>query len=93
LTLKIVLPKSGGLNLIPVNYFVEATLRIIKNARPGGVYHLSSKAPVKMETVISFSEAFMKMKGVEMAYAISPQNNHRNPAEELFDRFVKAYLP
>ncbi|GAO27801.1 SDR family oxidoreductase [Geofilum rubicundum] len=93
LPLKIVLPKSGGLNLIPVNYFVEATLRIIKNAHPGGIYHLSNTAPVKMETVISFSKQFMKMKGVEMAYAISPQNNHRNPAEELFDRFVKAYLP
>ncbi len=72
---------------------MEATLRIIKNASPGDIYHLSNTAPVKLETIISYNEAFIKMKGVEMAYAISPQNNDRNPAEELFDRFVKAYLP
>lgn len=93
LPLKIVLPKSGGLNLIPVNYFVEATLRIIKNASPGAIYHLSNKAPVKLETIVSYNEAFMKMRGVEIAYAISTQGQNRNPAEELFDRYIKAYLP
>lgn len=93
LPLKIVLPKSGGLNLIPVEYFVEATLRIIKNASPGAIYHLSNKASVKLETITSYNEPFMKLKGVEMVYAISTQNHKRNPAEELFDRYIKAYLP
>ncbi|MCA1744720.1 MAG: SDR family oxidoreductase [Bacteroidales bacterium] len=93
LPLKIVLPKSGGLNLIPVNYFVEATLRILKNACSGAIYHLSNKIPVKLETIISYNEPFMRMKGVEIAYAISPNSNHRNPVAELFDRYIKAYLP
>lgn len=93
LPLKIVVAKSGELNLIPVNYFVEATIRIIKNAAPGAIYHLSNKTPVKLETIISYNGIFMKMKGVEIAYAISPQGHNRHPAEELFDRYSKAYLP
>ncbi len=93
LPLKIVLPQSGGLNLIPVNYFVEATLHIIENAQPGGIYHLSNKTPVQLGEIVSYNEPFMKMKGVEIVYGDSPGRGDRNPAEELFDRYIKAYLP
>lgn len=87
------MPKSGGLNLIPVDYFVDATLQIISTPTPGGIYHLSSKTPVKLDTIISYNEVFMKVKGVEIVYGESPTTVDRNPAEELFDRYVKAYLP
>lgn len=93
LPLKIVLPKSGGLNLIPVDYFVDATLKIIQNPSPGSIYHLSNKTPVKLDEIVSYNEPFMKVKGVEIVYGDSPENNDRNPAEELFDRYIKAYLP
>ena len=93
LPLKIILPKSGALNLIPVNYFVDATLRVIENPTSGGIYHLSSQTPVKLDEILKYNETFMKVKGVEIVYGDSQHTYNRNPAEELFDRYIKAYLP
>ncbi|PWD99696.1 SDR family oxidoreductase [Marinilabilia rubra] len=93
LPLKIVLPKSGGLNLIPIDYFVNAALQIIQNPGTGEIYHISNKTPVKLDEIVNYNEPFMKVKGVEIVYDDSPENYDRNPAEELFDRYIKAYLP
>jgi len=91
LPLRIYLPKEGALNLIPVNYFVKATMKIIDNATSGGIYHLTNNSPTKLENISVFNEQFMKIKGVEIIYGKSADNALRNPAEELFDRFIKPY--
>ena len=41
-----------------------------------------------MELVADYYEKFMKIKGVEIIYGKPPENALRNPAEELFDRFM-----
>jgi hypothetical protein len=35
----------------------------------------------------------MKVRGVEIIYGTLPENTERNPAEELFDRFIEPYRP
>jgi len=91
LPLRIYLPKKGSLNLIPVDYFVNATMKIIDNATSGGIYHLTNNSPSKMEIISVFNEKFMKIRGVEIIYGKSADNALRNPAEELFDRFIEPY--
>jgi len=91
LPLRIYLPKEGALNLIPVDYFVNATMKIIDNATQGGIYHLTNNSPTKLEMISGYNEHFMKIKGVEIIYGKSADNVLRNPAEELFDRFVEPY--
>jgi nucleoside-diphosphate-sugar epimerase len=91
LPLRIYLPKEGALNLIPVDYFVNATMKIIDNATSGGIYHLTNNSPTKLEIISVYNEQFMKIKGVEIIYGKSADNALRNPAEELFDRFIEPY--
>jgi len=91
LPLRIYLPKEGALNLIPVNYFVNATMKIINNATSGRIYHLTNNSPTKLDIISVYNEQFMKIKGVEIIYGKSADNALRNPAEELFDRFIKPY--
>jgi nucleoside-diphosphate-sugar epimerase len=91
LPLRIYLPKQGSLNLIPVDYFVNATMKIIDNATSGGIYHLTNNSPAKMDVISIYNEQFMKIKGVEIIYGKSADNVLRNPAEELFDRFIEPY--
>jgi len=91
LPLRIYLPKEGALNLIPVDYFVNATMKIIDNATPGGIYHLTNNSPTKLEMISSYNEHFMKIKGIEIIYGKSEDNIFRNPPEELFDRFIEPY--
>ena len=91
LPLRIYLPQEGSLNLIPVDYFVNATMKIIENATVGGIYHLTNNSPAKLEIISVYNEKFMKIKGVEIIYGKSANHESRNPAEELFDRFIEPY--
>ena len=91
LPLRIYLPQEGALNLIPVDYFVNATMKIIANASSVGIYHLTNNSPAKLEIISTYNEHFMKIRGVEIIYGKSSDNDLRNPAEELFDRFVEPY--
>ena len=91
LPLRIYLPQEGALNLIPVDYFVNATMKIIANASSGGIYHLTNNSHTKLEIISVYNEQFMKIKGVEIIYGKSKDNVLRNPAEELFDRFIEPY--
>ncbi len=93
LPLRIYLPKEGALNLVPVDYFVDATMKIIGKAYSGGIYHLTNNSQTKLEIISTYNEQLMKIKGVEIVYCKSADNVLRNPAEELFDRFIGQYLP
>ena len=66
-------------------------MKIIDNATSGGIYHLTNNYPTKLDIISVYNEQFMKIKGVEIIYGKSADNILRNPAEELFDRFVEPY--
>jgi nucleoside-diphosphate-sugar epimerase len=93
LPLKIYLPEEGDLNIIPVDYFVNATIKIVENCSRGGIYHLTSNYPTTMKIIAKYYEQLMKVRGVEIIYGAQPANLLRNPAEELFDRFIEPYRP
>ena len=46
-----------------------------------------------MKIVAEYYGQLMKVKGVEIIYGKPPANADRNPAEELFDRFIEPYRP
>jgi hypothetical protein len=91
LPLKISLPERGSLNIIPVDYFVSASMKIIGKATSNGIFHLTNSSPTYLENVAVYNEKFMKVRGIEIAYGQSAENGMRNPAEELFDRFMEPY--
>lgn len=93
LPLKIYLPGEGDLNIIPVDYFVNATIKIIENCSRSGIYHLTNNNTTTMKIVAKYYEQLMKVRGVEIIYGPQPGNILRNPAEELFDRFIGPYRP
>jgi nucleoside-diphosphate-sugar epimerase len=93
LPLKIYLALEGDLNIIPVDYFVNATVKIVENCSESGIYHLTSNSPTTMKIVAEYYQQLMKVKGVEIIYGQKPDNVLRNPAEELFDRFIEPYRP
>jgi hypothetical protein len=91
LPLKINLPERGSLNIIPVDYFVDATMIILTGAPPGGIFHLTNNSPTRLEMISVYNEQFMKIRGIEITYGSSVNNYQRNPPEELFDRFMEPY--
>jgi nucleoside-diphosphate-sugar epimerase len=93
LPLKIYLTGKGALNLIPVDYFVNATIKIIENATSGGIYHLTNNTFSNLEILSKYNEKLMKMKGVEILYEKPKEDVSSNPAEGLFNRFIEPYRP
>ena len=89
--LEIFLPNRGTVNLIPVDYFVETALHIISNPDSEGIYHIASDNPPDMSVLIKYTERFLKVRGMRALWEVS--SKEPNPAEELFDRFIKQYRP
>ena len=93
LPLRVYLPQTGSINLIPVDYFVEATLRIIAGDPAGGIFHLTSNSAPTLATLAAYNREFMKIRDVEIIYGPAGNAVMRNPVEELFDRFIEPYRP
>jgi nucleoside-diphosphate-sugar epimerase len=93
LPLRVYLPQKGSINLIPVDYFVKATRKIIEKNLSGGIFHLTNNSAPKLETLAAYNEEFMKIRGVEIIYGKAGNSVMRNPVEELFDRFIEPYRP
>ena len=93
LPLRVYLPQAGSINLIPVDYFVAATLKIIASDPPGGIFHLTSNSAPTLATLAAYNQEFMKIRDVEIIYGRAGSAAMRNPVEELFDRFIEPYRP
>lgn len=93
LPIRIFLHQPGFINLIPVDYFSTAALAIIENPAAGKIYHISSATPSSMETLAGYTEQFLSLKGLQVVYQSPGGNPMFNPAEELFDHFLKPYYP
>ena len=92
LPLKIAVAHVGTINLIPIDYFVAATLSILAHAQAGAFYHLTSDQPKTLEDLASYCEAFLKIRGIEVVYGSIPHTAF-NPPEALFNHFIEPYLP
>ena len=93
LPLTVFLPGGGSVNLIPVDYFVESALGIIKHSGSGGIYHITSDNPPDMATLLEYSERFLGVRGIRLHWDPSGKNPAPNPVEELLDRFIEQYRP
>jgi len=93
LPLRIFLAHRGHLNLIPIDYFTDAALKIIDQSRPGLIYHVTSTTPSTMEELACFCEQFLNLKGIEIRYGSPPKWFRQNPAESLFNKLIEPYRP
>ncbi len=93
LPIRICLPNKGSINLIPVDYFVNTVYRIINDPAPRVIYQLTNPKPALLEEIVCYNEKLMKVKGIEIYYHEPKEKILRNPAEELFDRFIEPYRP
>jgi nucleoside-diphosphate-sugar epimerase len=93
LPLQFYLPQPGAINLIPVDYFITAALKIIENASNNGIYHLSNPVYSTIDQLSVYIQNFLHVKGIQVIYGIPPKSFERNPVEELFERFIEPYRP
>lgn len=93
LPVRIFIPNEGTINLIPVDYFTETVLSIIEKPVTETFYHITSNKPESLARLVSYTERFLHITGIKVVISTSGADDMRNPPEELFNHFIKAYRP
>ena len=93
LPLELHLPGEGFVNLISVDHFVEAVLRIVEHAVSNGIYHITCDNPPSITTLMEYAERFLGIRGIRARWNPSGKNPDPNPAEDVFERFIAPYRP
>jgi len=93
LPIRIFVPHEGTINLIPVDYFTDTVLAIVDRPAAETFYHVTSRNPETLATLVSYIERFLNITGVEVVIGPSGADEMKNPPEELFDHFIRLYRP
>ena len=83
---------QGGVNLIPVDHFVDAFLAIHDASGAAGVYHLVNPRPAPLADLIDYAQRRYRLCGIT-ALAEGAPLGPRNAYEVLFDHYLEAYGP
>jgi len=84
---------GGGINLIPVDFFVKAFLSIMEEALEGGIFHIVNPRQKPIQDLTKYAERFWRVKGIEPVPPGTFSKVPRNGLEILFESCVEAYSP
>jgi nucleoside-diphosphate-sugar epimerase len=84
---------SGGINLVPVDFFVRAFAAIMEEAHDGGIFHIVNKRLKRIEDIISYTKRLFRIRGIEPCSAADFVDAPRNSLESLFETYLEAYGP
>lgn len=83
----------GRINVIPVNFFIEATMAIMEESLEGNIFHIVSDKPKKLERIIGYAKKLFLLDGIRAVSKKDFQEQHKNSLEILFDNYIKVYGP
>jgi len=94
LPLRVEVNPEGGLNLIPVDFFLRAFMALWEDSlEEGGAFHLVNPRPKKIEELIEYTQRFFRIAGIRAVPAEDFQKTPSNPLEILFGTYLEAYQP
>lgn len=82
-----------GLNLIPVDHFVEAFMAIRRECPEGGVFHIVNPRRTTISRLVDYTQRFFKLDGIRTAEPDEFIKRPRNALEILFDNHIRYYSP
>lgn len=93
LPLRIQSSDECGLNLIPVDHFVEAFMAIRRECPEGGVFHIVNPRRTTISRLTDYTQRFFKLDGIRTAEPDEFIKQPRNALEILFDNHIRYYSP
>ena len=82
---------SGGINLIPVDFFTKAFSAIMETALDGGVYHITNDSIKPVSDIIHYTQKYFHITGIQAVQAENFSSIPRNRLEILFNRYTEIY--
>jgi nucleoside-diphosphate-sugar epimerase len=93
LPLRVKVEAEGGLNLIPIDFFVSVFRTIWQDGLAGGVFHIVNHRVKKVEEIIEYTQRLFCLTGIRIASAEDFVREPKNPLEILLENSLQAYLP
>jgi nucleoside-diphosphate-sugar epimerase len=91
--IRIGVDEAGGVNLVPVNFFVKAFAAIREDSPDGGIFHIANDRVTRIEDIIEWTRALFHIRGIVACPAEELAGGPRNPLETVFDNYLEAYGP
>jgi nucleoside-diphosphate-sugar epimerase len=91
--LRIGVEEGGGVNVVPVDFFVDAFEAIRENGPDGGVFHVANERLTRIEDIIRWTQTLFHIRGIVARPAGELTGGPRNPLETAFDAYLEAYGP
>jgi nucleoside-diphosphate-sugar epimerase len=85
--------QEGGINLIPIDYFLEAFMAVMEECLEGGIFHLVNDKSKRIEELIDYTQRMFHIRGIRACHAEDFEKVPRNGLEALFDSYLEAYGP
>ena len=85
--------KAGGINLIPVDFFLRAFLAVMEECLEGGIFHIVSPNFKRIEEIIDYTQRLFQISGIRTASSKDFEEVPLNPLEILFQRYLEPYQP
>jgi nucleoside-diphosphate-sugar epimerase len=93
LPIRIEAEEKGGINLIPIDYLVEAFLEIMDTCHEGGLFHIVNHKLTPIRELVDYTRRFFNVEGIEAVHPGTFDASPRNSLEILFDTYIEAYRP
>ena len=84
---------DGMLNIIPVDFFIQAALAIWEHSLEGGIFHIVNDHPKSLDELINYLQHFLNVRGIRGVIEDVTSGESRTPLEVLVDSYLEVYRP
>jgi len=84
---------NGRLNVIPVDFFVEACMAIMEESLEGDIFHIVSKDPKRLDDLVDYTQHFLNVTGIRAVEQSEFDKTARNALEIITAGYIDIYQP
>lgn len=85
--------ENGGIDLIPINYYIDAFMAIMEDNLESDIFHIVAGSPKKLRDIINYCGELFSIKGLSGVHEESFVKTPPNALEILFKGYLKMYGP
>jgi nucleoside-diphosphate-sugar epimerase len=85
--------EGSSINLIPIDFFIDAFFAIMEESLAGDIFHIVSLCSKRLEDLIDYGQRLFKIKGFRTVDKESFEREPVNGLEVLFNSYLDVYQP
>lgn len=80
-----------GINLIPIDYFVETFLALYNMENTGRIHHITNPHPSPLEVLLEYTSRYFELTGITTSQNSWKPEEEKNAMEKLFHSYLGEY--